>query len=74
MPACPKTIHCGLHRSISMKEALRVWESFYCDGVYRRCERYKLAVAGAPVPDKLLPNGRLIDACEEASLRPASGR
>jgi hypothetical protein len=74
MPACPNTLSCGLHRSISMKEALRVWQSFYCDGVYRRCERYKLAVAGAPVPDKLLPNGRLIDSAEEALLRASSGR
>jgi hypothetical protein len=44
-----------------MREALRVWQSFYCEGVYQRCERYKLAVAGAAVPDKLLPNGRLMD-------------
>lgn len=57
-----------------MKEALGVWQSFYCEGVYRRCERYKLAAAGAHVPDKLLPNGRLIDACEEALPRAASGR
>jgi hypothetical protein len=68
MPACPKTTTCGLHRSISMKEALRVWESFYCDGVYRRCERFKLAVAGATVPERLLPNGRLIDLVEEPRL------
>jgi hypothetical protein len=44
-----------------MKEALRVWESFYCEGVFGRCERYKLASAGQAVPDKLLPNGRLLD-------------
>jgi hypothetical protein len=74
MPACPHNVSCGLHRSISMKEALRVWESFYCDGVYRRCERYKLAAAGAPVPDKLLPNGRLIDGGEAPAPRTATGR
>jgi hypothetical protein len=44
-----------------MREALKVWESFYCDGVFRRCERYKLCASGAEVPDKLLPNGRLTD-------------
>ncbi len=44
-----------------MREALHVWESFYCDGAFRRCERYKLVVIGAPVPDRLLPNGRLIE-------------
>ncbi len=50
-----------------MKEALRVWESFYCEGVFRRCERYKLVAAGRQVPDRLLPNGRLIDPFEEPS-------
>ncbi|HET7825575.1 MAG TPA: hypothetical protein VFK90_09585 [Anaeromyxobacter sp.] len=65
MPACPHTSTCGLHRSISMKEALRVWQSFYCDGVFVRCERYKLAAAGRAVPDELLPNGRLIDPSED---------
>ena len=45
-----------------MKEALRVWQSFYCEGAYRRCERYKLTASGVPVPEKLLPNGRLVDA------------
>jgi hypothetical protein len=73
MPACPHTLTCGLDRSITMKEALRVWQSFYCDGVFRRCERYKLAEAGAPVPDKLLPNGRLIDPAEGEGARRASG-
>ena len=43
-----------------MKEALRVWQSFYCEGVYRRCERYKLVTSGMKVPEKLLPNGRLV--------------
>lgn len=44
-----------------MRAALRVWESFYCDGSFARCERYKLVVLGAAVPDELLPNGRLVD-------------
>jgi hypothetical protein len=59
MPSCPKIEACGLHRCISMKEALRVWQSFYCDGIFTRCERFKLASAGAEVPERLLPNGRL---------------
>ncbi len=61
MASCPHTLTCGLTRSISMREALRVWQSFYCDGVFGRCERYKLASAGREIPDKLLPNGRLQD-------------
>ncbi len=62
MASCPQLFACGLHRNISMKEALRVWQTFYCEGVYRRCERFKLSSTGVPVPEKLLPNGRLVDA------------
>jgi hypothetical protein len=61
MASCPKLLQCGLHRNVSMKEALRVWQGFYCEGCFARCERYKLALAGAHVPEKLLPNGRLVD-------------
>jgi hypothetical protein len=67
MAACPHTLACGLPRSISMKEALRVWQSFYCHGAFGRCERYKLVSAGRAVPDRLLPNGRLQDAPEEGA-------
>ena len=70
MPSCPHTLDCRLAQSISMREALRVWQSFYCQGVYRRCERFKLATAGGEVPDRLLPNGRLQDPPE--ALPPAS--
>ncbi len=61
MPACPNHDFCALTQSIGMKEALRVWESFYCDGRFARCERYKLKLSGAEVPPGLLPNGRLQD-------------
>lgn len=61
MPVCPNLLSCGLHRNISMKEALGVWQSFYCQGCFSRCERFKLAAAGVHVPERLLPNGRLVD-------------
>ncbi len=60
MAACPELYQCGLHRNISMKEALRVWQSFYCEGAFPRCERYKLVTCGVTVPEELLPNGRLV--------------
>jgi hypothetical protein len=62
MASCPELYQCGLHRNISMKEALRVWQSFYCEGAFGRCERFKLSSAGMAVPEKLLPNGRLVEA------------
>jgi len=61
MATCPQKTACALTRNISMKEALQVWQSFYCEGSYARCERYKLALAGEDVPVRLLPNGRLQD-------------
>ena len=64
---CPRYSSCQLANGISMKEALRVWQSFYCDGMFARCERFKLAEAGNEVPLRLLPNGRLQ---EESLARP----
>jgi hypothetical protein len=69
MSACPHTHACRLARTISAKEALRVWESFYCGGAYHRCERFKLLTAGAVVPDGLLPNGRLLEPVDEPARR-----
>ena len=65
MATCPHIATCALHQSISMREALRVWQSFYCEGAFPRCERFKLATAGRKIPEKLLPNGRLQDPFEE---------
>jgi hypothetical protein len=59
---CPQTSECRLHRSIGMTAALRVWQSFYCEGCFSRCERFKLATSGSQVPERLLPNGRLLEA------------
>lgn len=70
--ACPRREQCSLHRSLGMKQALRVWESFYCEGAYLRCERYKLSVHGVVAPARLLPNGRIQDDLELPPRR-ASG-
>lgn len=59
--ACPDAGKCGLHKSIGMRAALNVWQSFYCEGCFSRCERFKLSQSGRTVPERLLPNGRLLD-------------
>ena len=59
--ACPDADGCGLHKSIGMRAALKVWQSFYCEGCFSRCERFKLSQSGSEVPERLLPNGRLLD-------------
>jgi hypothetical protein len=73
MPACPKTESCALQQNIGMREALRVWQSFYCEGAFSRCERFKLASAGVEVPHRLLPNGRLLDPPDELATVHAHG-
>jgi hypothetical protein len=49
-----------------MRAALQVWQSFYCEGQWARCERHKLRTSGQQVPARLLPNGRLLDDPAEA--------
>jgi hypothetical protein len=61
--ACPRLSACGIARRVSTN-ALRVWQSFYCEGCFDRCERFKLAEAGVEVPETLLPNGRLVEHAE----------
>jgi hypothetical protein len=58
---CPFAAECALADRIGMEAALRVWQSFYCEGSCGRCQRYRLYQAGQEVPDRLLPNGRLLD-------------
>jgi hypothetical protein len=38
-----------------------IWQTFYCDGKYQTCERYRLSLAGKPVAPSLLPNGKSLD-------------
>ena len=65
---CPIRAECGLQRNLGMKAALQVWQSFYCEGSWERCERHKLAGTGRCVPDRLLPNGRLLDSPTEMNV------
>ena len=41
-----------------MKSSLKVWQTYYCEGAFDRCERYKRASRGLVVPQNLLPNGK----------------
>lgn len=69
MAGCPYFERCGLHQNLGMQAAIRVWQSFYCDGVHTRCERFKLAEAGVEVPPRLLPNGRLLESPDRVPER-----
>jgi hypothetical protein len=56
--SCPRVTTCPLFKQFSMKSSLKVWQSFYCEGEFDRCERWKLVAANKPVPLGLLPNGK----------------
>ncbi len=61
MDPCPRVSTCPMFKQMSMKIALSVWRTFYCEGDFARCERWKLVSAGKPVPLNFLPNGRTLD-------------
>lgn len=61
MAACSHTGNCSLFPMISVNSALKVWRTFYCEGKWHECARYKLSLEGKPVPPNLLPNGKLLD-------------
>ena len=71
MPTCPFMQRCALRQAIGMKAALAVWQSFYCESQFARCERYKLASAGEEPPARLLPNGRLLEGSDAAPIKRA---
>ncbi len=59
---CSHQGNCGLFSTISMNSALKVWQTFYCESDFAKCERYKRSLAGFSVPATLLPNGKMIEA------------
>jgi hypothetical protein len=59
--ACAKVSGCPLFKAFTMKSSLQVWKSYYCEGDFSRCERFKLSSCGKPVGLTLLPNGRTLE-------------
>jgi hypothetical protein len=56
--ACTRVEKCPLFAQFRMKSSLKVWQTYYCEGDFDRCERFKRASRGETVPPNLLPNGR----------------
>ncbi len=61
MSACSRVGSCPLFKAFAMKSSLKVWQAYYCEGDWGRCERWKLVAAGKTAPANLLPNGRSLD-------------
>ncbi len=55
---CSHISSCELFPKFAMRGSLKVWHSFYCEGNFENCERYKRSLRGEPVPPNLLPNGK----------------
>jgi hypothetical protein len=61
MAACARIASCPLFKQFAMKSSLAVWQAYYCEGDWGRCERWKAASTGKVVAANLLPNGRLLE-------------
>lgn len=59
--SCSHKTSCGMFPVISLSSALKIWQTFYCDGNYESCQRYQRSIAGEPVSRTLLPNGKMLD-------------
>ena len=58
---CTHKDSCGLFPVISLSSALKIWQTFYCDGKYETCLRYQRSLKGEKVAPNLLPNGKELD-------------
>ncbi|MBI3545113.1 MAG: hypothetical protein HY081_00750 [Gammaproteobacteria bacterium] len=72
--ACSHKDSCGLFPIITLSSALKIWQTFYCDGKYETCLRFQRSNNGERVPPNLLPNGKTLDLVIEkpAPSTPAS--
>ena len=61
MASCARVGTCPLFKQFSMKSSLQVWKTYYCEGDFGRCERWRLVTESKPVPQNMLPNGRLLE-------------
>jgi len=55
---CSHVSSCELFPKFGLRGSLKVWNTFYCEGQFERCERYQRALRGEPVSPNLLPNGK----------------
>lgn len=59
--ACSHKDSCAMFPIISLSSALKIWQTFYCDGQHETCLRYQRSLKGEKVPPNLLPNGKALD-------------
>jgi hypothetical protein len=70
---CTHKDSCAMFPVISLSSALKIWQTFYCDGQHETCVRFQRALKGEKVPPNLLPNGKELDlVVEPKTARPAA--
>lgn len=57
---CPMELGCSMYKLFRLAGMQGMWQSLYCHSDYERCERYRLDAKGQPVPQHLLPDGKLL--------------
>ncbi|MGH7436300.1 MAG: hypothetical protein ACRENE_11565 [Polyangiaceae bacterium] len=67
--SCPHATSCEMYGLLKLSGTLNAWKINYCNGDYERCERYRLAALGRPVPVNLMPNGALLKGTSSANLK-----
>jgi len=71
--ACTHKDSCALFPVISLSSALKIWQTFYCDGQHETCVRFQRSLKGEKVAPNLLPNGKELDLIvAETAAKPAS--
>ena len=59
--ACTHTENCELFAQFALNPALRVWQSHFCQGDFKRCVRFQMSLRGESVPLNMLPNGSRVE-------------
>ncbi|MHB8623516.1 MAG: ACT domain-containing protein [Sulfuricaulis sp.] len=70
--ACTHKDSCALFPVISLSSALKIWQTFYCDGKYETCLRFQRSLKGEKVPPNLLPNGKALDLILDDKPKPVT--
>ena len=65
--SCTHTDDCELYTQFAMNPALQVWKQHYCQGDFKRCVRFQMALRKETVPLNLLPNGTKVEAPRSAN-------
>jgi len=57
---CLNIVSCPLYAKFHLDATRNSIVGLYCKSDFEKCERKKLKDAGQPVPEKLLPNGKML--------------